>query len=173
MPKIIENLREQLLAETKRQAFELGYSQTTIRSVASACGVGIGTVYNYFKSKDMLVAEVVHDDWKRYLKLMSELSYEDPKVFFAGIYSSLMQFAADYEKLFSDPDAARLASNGSESRHKMLREQIVAFVLPFCQARKFDDPRFASEFISESILCWSMQKEDFAKVYPLLEKIIK
>ena len=51
MPKIIENVREQLLGEAKRQIAKKGYGKTTIRSVASACGFGVGTVYNYFKSK--------------------------------------------------------------------------------------------------------------------------
>ena len=43
MPKIIENLRASLLCEAKRQINELGYGQTTIRSVASGCGVAVGT----------------------------------------------------------------------------------------------------------------------------------
>ena len=59
MPKIIENLREQLLEETKKQILDRGYANTTIRSVAKACGVGVGTVYNYFESKEMLVASFV------------------------------------------------------------------------------------------------------------------
>ena len=57
MPKIIENVREQLLAEAKKQVFEHGYADTTIRSVARACGLGVGTVYNYFSSKEMLIAD--------------------------------------------------------------------------------------------------------------------
>ena len=28
----------------------------TVRSVAAGCGVAVGTVYNYFSSKDMLIA---------------------------------------------------------------------------------------------------------------------
>ena len=42
MPKIIENIREQLLQEVKRQIAENGYGKTTIRSVAGACGLGVG-----------------------------------------------------------------------------------------------------------------------------------
>ena len=56
MPKIIENLRDQLLQEARKQIAERGYTGTTIRSVAGACGVGVGTVYNYFSSKEMLIA---------------------------------------------------------------------------------------------------------------------
>ena len=51
MPKIIENVREQLLAETKRQIAENGYEKTTVRSVAGACDIGVGTVYNKFSQK--------------------------------------------------------------------------------------------------------------------------
>ena len=50
MPKIIENIREKILEEAKCQVMESGYASMTIRSVANACGVGVGTVYNYFKS---------------------------------------------------------------------------------------------------------------------------
>ena len=60
MPKIIENVREQLLAEAKKQVFEHGYADTTIRSVARACGLGVGTVYNYFSSKEMLIGKVIY-----------------------------------------------------------------------------------------------------------------
>ena len=63
MPKILENIREILLQEAKRQVFENGYSSLTIRSVASACGIGVGTVYNYFESKDALVAGFMLEDW--------------------------------------------------------------------------------------------------------------
>ena len=56
MPKIIENVREMLLHEARRQAEAYGYSSVTVRSVAKECGIGTGTVYNYFPSKDMLSA---------------------------------------------------------------------------------------------------------------------
>ena len=46
MPKIIENVREQLLAVAKKQIGERGYANTTIRSVAGECGLAVGTVYN-------------------------------------------------------------------------------------------------------------------------------
>lgn len=65
MPKIIENLPEKLAEEARRQITESGYSAMTIRSVAKACGVGVGTVYNYYPSKDALVAQFMLEDWKR------------------------------------------------------------------------------------------------------------
>lgn len=50
MPKIIKNLESKLIAEAQKQILAQGYGAVTIRSVANACGVGVGTVYNYFSS---------------------------------------------------------------------------------------------------------------------------
>ena len=63
MPKIIANVKDQIICEAKRQIDRYGYESTTIRSVASECGIAVGTVYNYFKSKDMLVASFILQDW--------------------------------------------------------------------------------------------------------------
>ena len=136
MPKIIENLREQLLAEAKRQIAERGYAGTTIRSVASACGVGVGTVYNYFPSKDMLIASFVFEDWKKHLADMAALSEADPRALLQGVYDSLRRFADENEALFSDTDAAKMISGAATSRHRLLREQIAAFVLPLVKNQK-------------------------------------
>ena len=46
MPKILESIREQLLETARRQIGKNGYGSTTIRSVASECGIAVGTVYN-------------------------------------------------------------------------------------------------------------------------------
>lgn len=167
MPKIIENVRGQLLAEAKKQILERGYAETTVRSVASACGLGVGTVYNYFESKEMMIATFVYEDWKKHLYEMQNLPCNDPKTLLKGIYYSLMSFAEENEKLFSDVDAVKLVSVGSASRHKRLREQIAGFVLPIC------DANFCAEFIAEALICWSMENADFETVYPLLEKTIK
>ena len=64
MPKIIENLKDRLIAEAEKQIEESGYGAVTIRSVAKACGVGVGTVYNYFPSKETLIATHLLVDWK-------------------------------------------------------------------------------------------------------------
>lgn len=167
MPKIIENVREQLLAEAKKQIKERGYAETTVRSVAGACGLGVGTVYNYFKSKEMLIASFVYEDWKNYLSYMQSLPKDDGYTLLRGVYDSIKSFAAENERLFSDEDAAKQISVGSSARHKMLRGQISEIILPVCGAE------FCAEFVAESLICWSMEDIAFDSVYPLLERIIK
>ena len=59
MPKIIPGLRDRLVEEAERQLVTGGYTALTIRSVAKACHVAVGTVYNYFSSKEEFVASAL------------------------------------------------------------------------------------------------------------------
>jgi len=54
MPKIIDGLQKQILKEAKYQIFKNGFSKMTIRSVAKACDIAVGTIYNYYPSKEFL-----------------------------------------------------------------------------------------------------------------------
>ena len=72
MPKVIEELREKILAKTKEVLLQDGYNALTIRGVSAACGIAAGTVYNYFSSKDMMVAAVMLEDWLLALAKMKE-----------------------------------------------------------------------------------------------------
>lgn len=173
MPKIIENVREQLLTEARRQIAERGYGSTTIRSVAGACGLGVGTVYNYFKSKEVLIASFILEDWRDCLKRMAGLSKDDPKVLLQGIYRAIRDFEEENRSLFSDADAAKAVILGYSSRHKLLRRQIADVILPCCEIHKVDNASFAAEYIAEALLCWSMEDVEFDTIYPLLDKIMK
>ena len=70
MPKIIENLEQRLKEAAKQQIREVGYGTMTIRSVATACGIGVGTVYNYYPSKDALLAAWLLEEWKGCISLV-------------------------------------------------------------------------------------------------------
>lgn len=114
MPKILENIRELLLQEAKRQVFENGYSSLTIRSVAGACGIGVGTVYNYFESKDALVAGSYH------------------------------------------------------SKRELLRNQIAAPLLKFCESQKKVSAQYLAEFTAESMLVWTLSGGTYEDVSSVL-----
>ena len=60
-----------LVRATEAEIEEVGYSGLTVRSVARRAGVAPATAYNYFSSKDHLLAEVL---WRR----MQGLTPVDP-----------------------------------------------------------------------------------------------
>ncbi|MBQ4140446.1 MAG: TetR/AcrR family transcriptional regulator [Clostridia bacterium] len=170
MPKIIENVREQLLAVAKKQIGERGYANTTIRSVAGECGLAVGTVYNYFKSKDMLIASFVVEDWNRYLSELRKSDLADPRTALRTIYDTLICFSEQHNPLFSDPDAAKVFSAVFTERHKTLRSQISELILPLCGN---DDAGFTAEFVAESLLSWTVAGKDFDSIFNILIKILK
>ncbi len=170
MPKILKNVREQLLAEAKKQIFERGYSKTTIRSVASACGLGVGTVYNYFSSKDMLIASFMAEDWLCCLEKMKEGAGDSVENALKGIYLSLCEFYEKHRTLFLDPGAVKVFSSVFSQRHAQLRSQLAGIILPFCTGRG-QDAEFLSQFVAESLLTWSLAGKSFDEQYKILCKL--
>ena len=168
MPKIIENLENRLIAEAKRQMEESGYGSVTIRSVAQGCGVGVGTVYNYFSSKDELLAKFMLSDWKECVMAIQEAGiHSDTALPVARcIYDQLNDFARRNQAVFRD-EAAAVAFSGAFSRyHKRLRSQLASPLRKFCG----DD--FAADFIAEALLTWTMAERSFDEIYGMIGKLL-
>ena len=171
MPKIIENIREKLLEEAKRQVMELGYSAMTVRSVASACGVGVGTVYNYFASKDMLTASFMLEDWFVCKQIIDEKCREakTPEMALHSIYDGLIAFIQKYEVVFMDENVgASFSVSFSKERHKVLHAQIMEPLLPICQNQTKVKPEFLAGFIAESMLNMACAGNSFEDVKSIL-----
>ncbi len=167
MPKIIENLPQKLMDETKRQVAERGYAATTIRSVAKGCGVGIGTVYNYFPSKDQIIAGFMLEDWNVCMAKIRTVSdgARTPEPVLACIHQQLQEFCRQYSALFRDA-AATAGFVGSFGRyHAMLRSQLAAPLEKFCR------DTFQAEFIAEALLTWTVSGTEFAQMEPLIMKL--
>ena len=64
MPKIIPEIREQFIAAARQRILYSQQHDLTIREISEDCRTGLGTVYNYFPSKDELIAEVLFEDWQ-------------------------------------------------------------------------------------------------------------
>ncbi|MBR2423449.1 MAG: TetR/AcrR family transcriptional regulator [Oscillospiraceae bacterium] len=167
MPKIIENLESRLIEEAKKQIEESGYGAMTIRSVAKACGVGVGTVYNYFSSKEALVATHLLEDWKQCITAIRAVStYSDfPRPVALCIYDQLISFAQRHLAIFRDEAAAASFAGSFGKYHGMLRAQLSQPLRKFCSSD------FAADFLAEALLTWTMAGKTFDEIYGMMEKL--
>ena len=165
MPKIIENLESRLIAEACRQIEEVGYGAVTIRSIAKACGVGVGTVYNYFPSKDDLLAHYLFADWIECITAINAVStYCDSHLpLLRCIYDQLHAYIQRHQMIFHDPSASVSFVASFNRHHQLLRTQLGAPLRKFCE----DD--FTAEFIAANLLIWTVSKREFDEIYRMLK----
>ena len=167
MPKIIENLDRRLLEETKGQLEQGGYEAVTIRSIAKGCGVGVGTVYNYFPSKEALVACLLLEDWKCCVVTIEDAAAnsQTPEPVLRCIYGQLVGFAGRHQAIFRSEAAAASFAGSFSQYHDLLRSQLAKPLQKFCGGE------FAAQFVAESLLTWSMAGKTFDQIYEIVKKL--
>lgn len=169
MPKIIENLKEKIIAETKRQVEENGYQKTTVRSVSEKAGIAVGTVYNYFGSKEELVASFMLADWQKAEEDLINFDKSSKKAYLNHVYDVILKFEESHAFLFSDPDAEKVFITSFSEKHKILRNRIADFILPVCSGKNAE---FISKVVSEVLISFTTEKEDFSTIYDAIKPLL-
>lgn len=126
MPKIIKNLRSSILKCAKDELLEKGYDALNIRAVARECGIAVGTVYNYFPSKETLAAHIMMEDWARELeriRLGCELAQSVSEALRA-LYDGVTAFYAIYRSVWEGYNFSAGAKSAYGSRRNMLVRQL-------------------------------------------------
>ena len=167
MPKIIENLEARLIEEAEKQIAQNGYGAMTMRSVAKGCGIGVGTVYNYFSCKEELVAKFLLKDWNEALADFDAISANSQTVrpVARHIYDCLTAFARRHAAIFQDFSASASFGASYSQYHRLLRQQLAKPLRKFCESD------FAAEFASEALLTWTMASKNFDELFGMLEKL--
>ncbi|MBQ3090120.1 MAG: TetR/AcrR family transcriptional regulator [Oscillospiraceae bacterium] len=169
MPKIIEHLPQRLADEARRQTEEGGFSALTIRSVASACGVGVGTVYNYYPSKEALVATYLLEDWQTAMAdLKAEASAaQKAEQALLAICRMLRQYLDSHQSVFGDQGAAAGFTGAVGRYHSLLRSQLAEPIRPFCP------DEFTALFIAESLLTWTVAGTEANQLLRVLSPMLR
>jgi AcrR family transcriptional regulator len=54
-----DNIKRSILDRSKDEFFRNGFAEAKIRDIASACGISVGNIYNYFQGKNGIFHEIV------------------------------------------------------------------------------------------------------------------
>lgn len=103
MPKIIKDVDGKLLSTGRELLLSGGYEKFTMREVAKACGIGLGTAYNYFPSKEVFAAKIILKDWKAIEGELEEAVKEasGPKDQAKILFAYLRKFTSLYQNVWN------------------------------------------------------------------------
>ena len=137
MPKILTNVKEDICRTTRRMLDEEGYESLNIRAIAGKCGIGMGTIYNYYHAKEEIVAEIVMGDWNLILRRMDQSvrAPGEPLAKLSAVFGLLQEFIVGFHgtwmqmSLASEqaPDRESIRCRRNDYRHQ-LAERVAAAV---------------------------------------------
>ncbi len=175
MPKRIENLRENMIKCAKAELLAHGYDALAIRSVAQGCGIAVGTVYNYFPSKDMLVAAVMLEDWLTTLERMRARCRRAASLRGAltALYEGVTAFSNIYRSVWAGYSFSASARSEFGERHNLLVRQLADCVKPALQRFGADETPGMDVFLAENILiCDSNSEMTFELLLRIATRIL-
>lgn len=104
MPQVREAYREarrnQIIDAAYRCFAEKGFQKATMRDICKAANLSVGAVYNYFRSKDDIIAASVEEDQRRIAEMISSAASADPEDPLANLIRVFLPYA-------NEPQVAR------------------------------------------------------------------
>ncbi|WP_180950241.1 TetR/AcrR family transcriptional regulator [Pygmaiobacter massiliensis] len=111
--------RQAILDACRTLALEQGLHAINVRAVAAACGIAVGSVYNYFPSKADLIAATIQDVWQH----IFQFSKIAPRASFAEligeIYREALLGTQQYPGFFSAHSVSFASAEKSKGRQVM------------------------------------------------------
>lgn len=174
--------KEEIIIQAGIKLFqEKGFAATTVSAVAKEAGIGKGTVYGYFKSKEELLLKAClyncqkdSDELENY---METAEFPNPVVriysFLNLILSKFIQKGADDHKLFyelsilmvTNPEIKSLAQAALQEKLCQWRSMMEADYRLGVESgdfREYETPAFVGEFLVATIngFIWELQWND-------------
>jgi AcrR family transcriptional regulator len=175
MPKIIKDAKETIVRQARALLSQNGASKLNMRVLAESAGVAAGTLYNYFPSKEDLIAAVVRDDW---VQMLEEVEGRLDRAIsaIAGIEMIFNAIAGYREKhgfLWSTIRASKNFRDKQLDYHKEIIEQIADRIRILGMRFGFLSDPTVAPFISEVLLAGGMYPgAKFEYLSPCLKIIV-
>lgn len=126
MPKIIEEVEHKIMVSARKILEDKGYDGLTARSVAENAGVSVGTLYNYFSSKEDIAAAVILADWRPFLEKLSKNmeDTQDPLSAAELMYAGLLSFSESHANIFNSSAARASINSNALTYHRRLTKML-------------------------------------------------
>lgn len=173
--------KEEILKTSREQIQQQGWSAVNIRSVAAACGVSVGSIYNYFDSKAELMGATVESVWcEIFHRPDDEDVFRDIQTCMTWMYERIEQGCKEYPGFFTLHSLGFMREDKSDGKRRM-QETWQHILDGLCTVLKRDEKvrsdAFTPEFTPEkfagvlfSLMLSALLRQDF-NPDPVLEII--
>ncbi len=112
--------KEEILKISRELIQKQGWSAVSIRSVAAACGVSVGSIYNYFDSKTALTGATVESIWcEIFHRPEDESVFTDAQSCIVWIYGQMKYGSRQYPGFFTLHSISFMQEDKADGRQKM------------------------------------------------------
>ena len=122
--KIPEEKRERVLSAAATEFAGLGFAAANINVIAKKAGISIGSMYNYFESKEALFLTVGERGYQIIEKVLSEINLDEGDIFdkFEQMFRAVQIHArkyTEYNQIYLDMTSEGIAHLSSQLSKKM------------------------------------------------------
>lgn len=112
--------REDILKTSRELIRRQGWSAVNIRSVSAACGVSVGSIYNYFDSKASLVSATVESVWhKIFPRPEDDAVFHDTQAYITWMYEQMEHGCRQYPGFFTLHSLGFLQEEKADGKRRM------------------------------------------------------
>ena len=162
MPKIIPDLKKNIISKGRTILFEEGYDALSMRRMANECGIAVGTIYNYMRNKDDLVAHICMEDWFEAVKsIKEELKEAEGFADAVGIiYRGVTSFRDCYIRCWREYSLSSGSKDIVSRIHPNLREQVAGMIEQFMENTESQEKKKAIGYMLAELLIASVTHPD-------------
>lgn len=132
--------KEEILKTSRELIRRQGWSAVNIRSVAAACGVSVGAIYNYFACKAELVGATVESVWCEIFHRPEDGSvFQDTEACITWMYGRMEYGGKQYPGFFTLHSLGFLGEDPTDGKRRM--QQTWRHILEGLSAVLKRDPR--------------------------------
>lgn len=141
--------KEDILKTSRNLIQQEGWAAINIRSVAAACGVSVGSIYNYFDSKAALVGAAVESIWHEIFHRPNDGTvFQDTQACITWMYQQMAYGCKQYPGFFSLHSLGFIQEDKSDGQQRM--EQTWQHILDgLCSVLKQDTRIRANAFTEQ------------------------
>lgn len=112
--------KEKILQTSRELIRQQGWSAVNVRSVAAACGVSVGSIYNYFASKTALVSAAVESVWREIFHRPEDKAvFQDAEACVCWMYQRMEFGCKQYPGFFTLHSLSFMREDKSDGKRQM------------------------------------------------------